>query len=121
MQSGSKAIILSGPPPTQTEAAPTTAMSTPQAKGGPVGHESSLPEKSDVDQYPLHGPKLARYTITGRVERRRDWFRPMAPCLSALSSIVANGHQVLPTFPPPPLFIPYGGFSRILCGAPRNA
>jgi len=25
----------------------------------------------------------------------------MASCVSALSSIVANGHQVLPTFPPP--------------------
>ena len=35
----------------------------------------------------------------------------MASCVSALSSIVANGHQVLPTFPPPPRFIPYGGFS----------
>ena len=57
---------------------------------------------------------------TGRVERRRDRFRPMASCVSALSSIVANGHQVLPTFPPPPLIIPYGGFSRILCGAPHN-
>ena len=39
-------------------------MSTPQAKGGPVAHESSLSEKSDVDQYPLHGPKLARYNNT---------------------------------------------------------
>ena len=38
-------------------------MSTPQAKAGPVGHESSLSEKSDVDQYPLHEPKLARYII----------------------------------------------------------
>ena len=37
----------------------------------------------------------------------------MASCVSALSSIVANGHQVLPTFPPPPLFIPYGGFSPV--------
>ena len=42
-------------------------MSTPQAKGGPVAHESSLSEKSDVDQYPLHGPKLARYTIWQRL------------------------------------------------------
>ena len=36
---------------------------------------------------------------TGRVEWRRDRFRPTASCVSALSSIVANGHQVLPTFP----------------------
>jgi len=55
--------------------------------------------------------------ITGRVERRRDRFRPMASSVSALSSIVANGHQILPTFPPPPLFIPYGGFSRTKCAA----
>src|ERR1017187_8974598 len=48
---------------------------------------------------------------TGRVERRRDRFRPMDSCVSALSSIVANGHQVPPTFPSPPLIIPYGGFS----------
>jgi hypothetical protein len=53
----------------------------------------------------------------GRVERRRDWFRPMASSVSALSSIVAYGHQVLPTFPPPPLFIPYDGFSPLRCGA----
>jgi len=39
----------------------------------------------------------------GRVERRRDWFRPMASSVSALSSIVANGLQILPSFPPPPL------------------
>jgi len=37
----------------------------------------------------------------------------MASCISALSSIVANGHQVLLSFPPPPLFIPYGGFSPV--------
>jgi RNA polymerase sigma-70 factor (ECF subfamily) len=35
--------------------------------------------------------------LNGRVERRRERFRPMASCVSALSSIVANGHQVLPT------------------------
>jgi hypothetical protein len=57
--------------------------------------------------------------ITGRVERRRDRFRPMASSVSALSSIVANGHQILPTFPPPPLIIPYGGFSPVECGAPH--
>ena len=59
-------------------------------------------------------------SATGRVERKRDRFRPMASCVSALSGIVANSPRVLPTFPPPPLFIPYGGFSRILCGAPHN-
>jgi hypothetical protein len=37
----------------------------------------------------------------------------MASGVSALSGIVANGHQVLPTFPPPSLFIPYGGFSPV--------
>jgi hypothetical protein len=40
----------------------------------------------------------------------RNRFRPMASGVSALSSSVANGCQVLPMFPPPPLFIPYGGF-----------
>jgi hypothetical protein len=50
---------------------------------------------------------------TGRVERRRDRFRPMASAVSALSSIVANGHQIVPTVPPPPRFIPYGGFSPV--------
>jgi hypothetical protein len=50
---------------------------------------------------------------SGRVGWRCEQFRPMASCVSALSSIVANGHQVLPSFPPPPLFIPYGGFSPV--------
>jgi len=49
----------------------------------------------------------------GRVERRRDRFRPMASFVSALSSIVANSLQVMPTFPPPPLLIPYSGFSPV--------
>ena len=39
--------------------------------------------------------------------------RPMTSNVSALSSIVAHGHQVLPTFPPPPLVIPYGEFSPV--------
>ncbi len=47
------------------------------------------------------------------MERRRDRLRPMASCVSALSSIVANSPRVMPTFPPPPLFIPYGGFSPV--------
>src|ERR1039458_6565 len=55
-------------------------------------------------------------TDIGRVERRRDRFRPMASAVSALSSIVATGHQVLPTFPPPSLIILYSGYSRIKCG-----
>jgi hypothetical protein len=50
---------------------------------------------------------------SGRVGWRCEQFRPMASCVSALSSIVANGHQVLPSFPPPPLFMPYGGFSPV--------
>jgi len=37
----------------------------------------------------------------------------MASAVSALSSIVANSPRVLPTFPPPPLFIPYSGFSPV--------
>src|ERR1700690_1909861 len=56
---------------------------------------------------------------SGRVEWGRAQFRPMASDVSALSSIVAKGHQVMPTFPPPPRFIPYGEFSRIKCGAPH--
>src|ERR1035437_1456442 len=32
----------------------------------------------------------------------------MASFVSALSSIVANSPRVMPKFPPPPLFIPYG-------------
>jgi hypothetical protein len=35
------------------------------------------------------------------------------PFVSALSGIVANSPRVMPTFPPPPLFIPYGGFSPV--------
>jgi len=37
----------------------------------------------------------------------------MASFVSALSSIVANSPRVMPKFPPPPLFIPYGGFSPV--------
>src|SRR4029434_6945093 len=40
------------------------------------------------------GPSLP---FTGRVERRRGRFRPMASDVSALSSIVANCHQVMPS------------------------
>jgi hypothetical protein len=35
------------------------------------------------------------------------------PFVSALSGIVANSPRVMPSFPPPPLFIPYGGFSPV--------
>jgi|GEM_PF-3243414 hypothetical protein len=41
------------------------------------------------------------------------FFGPMASAMSALSSIVANGHQIVPTVPPPPRFIPYGAFSPV--------
>jgi hypothetical protein len=65
----------------------------------------------------LHMPEgLARRSLpesSGRVGWGRAWFRPMASDVSALSSIVANGHQVLPAVPPPPRFIPYGGFSPV--------
>ena len=37
----------------------------------------------------------------------------MASSVSALSSIAANGHQVVPTFPPHTLLIPYGGFPPV--------
>jgi hypothetical protein len=50
---------------------------------------------------------------TGRVEWRRIRVRPMASGVSALSGIVANSPRVMPMFPPPPLFIPYGGFSPV--------
>jgi hypothetical protein len=52
-----------------------------------------------------------RLLWSSRAEAR--WFRPMASAVSALSSIVANGHQIVPTVPPPPRFIPYGGFSPV--------
>lgn len=37
----------------------------------------------------------------------------MASIVSALSSIVANSPQILPTFPPPSPLIPDGGFSPV--------
>ena len=55
---------------------------------------------------------------SSRAEAR--WFRPMASAVSALSSIVANGHQIVPTAPPPPRFIPYGGFSPVRLEASRD-
>ena len=65
--------------------------------------------------------RSARTRVSGRVARRRDWFRPMASAVSALSSIVANGHQILPPFAPPPLIMPCGGFSLTTVGSqPRR-
>ena len=63
-----------------------------------------------------HNPlraRLARADSSGRVERGRARVRPTASCVSALSSIVANDPQVIPTFPPLTLFIPYGEFSPV--------
>jgi len=54
------------------------------------------------------------------VERRCDRFRPMASDISALSSIAANGQQVVPTAPPLPLIIPYSEFSPIRLEPPAN-
>ena len=47
-----------------------------------------------------------------RVEWRRARFRPMTSDVSALSSVVANGHQALPTFSPPPLKFRTVGFPQ---------
>ena len=52
--------------------------------------------------------------LTCRVERRRDRFRPMASSVSALSSTVANGHQVLPMFPPLHQPLPTGTESEMV-------
>jgi len=49
----------------------------------------------------------------GRVEWRRARVRSATSIVSALSSGVANGCQIIPTFPPPPLIMPYGGFSPV--------
>ena len=65
----------------------------------------------------LPRPTRSDQPLGGRVERRCDQFRPMASAVSALSSIVANGHQIVPTVPPPPRFIPYGGFSPVPAGS----
>ena len=55
----------------------------------------------------LQNPVKANWS--SRAESRR--FRPTASGVSALSSIVANGYQIVPTVRPPPRFIPYGGLS----------
>jgi len=48
-----------------------------------------------------------------RVERRRKMFRPMTSDVSALSGIVANGHQAIHSVSSAPSKIPYGGFSPV--------
>ena len=50
---------------------------------------------------------------TGRVEQRRDMIRPMTSDVSALSGIVANGHQAIHFVSSAPSKIPYGGFSPV--------
>ena len=45
---------------------------------------------------------------------------PMTSNVAALSGIVAKGHQAIHFVSSAPSKIPYGGFSRILCGAPHN-
>jgi hypothetical protein len=63
-----------------------------------------------VSQQRVVGMHVPRWELlggwTGRVEWRRGKFRSMASNVSTLSSIVANGHQTVLSFPPPPLFIP---------------
>jgi len=49
----------------------------------------------------------------GRVEQRRDMIRPMTSDVSALSGIVANGHQTVHVVSSAPSKIPYGGFSPV--------
>jgi hypothetical protein len=49
----------------------------------------------------------------GRVEQRRGVSRTMASDVSALSSIVANGHQFIHSVSSAPSKIPYGGFSPV--------
>ena len=51
--------------------------------------------------------------MSGRVEQRRDMGRPMTSGVSALSSIVANGHQAIHFDSSAPSKIPYGGFSPV--------
>src|SRR5437867_1615739 len=49
----------------------------------------------------------------GRVEPRREMIRPMTSDVSALSGIVANGHQAIQIVSSAPSKIPYGGFSPV--------
>src|SRR5262245_59536932 len=57
---------------------------------------------------------------SGRVERRRDRFRPMASDVSALSSIVANGHQVMRRFLHPLLSFRTAVFASTVGSQPRR-
>src|SRR6266481_8055691 len=64
----------------------------------------------------LSGPFLdmmMQGALNGRVEQRRDMIRPMASNVSALSGIVANGHQAIHFVSSAPSKIPYGGFSPV--------
>ena len=92
--------------------ASTGVIAVPPAAGTPEGARSeessavhgllclcSIPRRVNASQ-------IYYIALTGRVERRRDRFRPMASCVSALSSIVAKGHQVVPTIPLPPRLSP---------------
>jgi hypothetical protein len=54
-----------------------------------------------------------RRSRDGRVERRRKMLRPMTSNVSALSSIVANGHHAIHPVSSAPSKIPYGGFSPV--------
>ena len=51
--------------------------------------------------------------LGGRVEQRRGVVRPMTSDVSALSGIVANGHQAMHSVSSAPSKIPYGGFSPV--------
>ena len=51
--------------------------------------------------------------ISSRVERRREMLRPMTSAVSALSGIVANGHQAIHSVSSAPSKIPYGGCSPV--------
>ena len=42
--------------------------------------------------------------------------RPVTSNVSALSGIVANGHQAIHFVSSTPSKIPYGGFSPVICG-----
>ena len=62
---------------------------------------------------PKHGCFCGRNpAASGRVEQRRAMLRPMTSVVSALSSIVANGHQAIHTFPLPPLRFRTVGFPQ---------
>jgi hypothetical protein len=55
---------------------------------------------------------LAALWAASRVEQRRAKVRPTTSDVSALSRIVANSHQAMPTFPLPPLKFRTVGFPQ---------